>query len=83
MADWFLRPKPRCIFQIPAQPKAGGLGGYWPARRSGARAVLLLLYREHLVSTGPTQESGAPRQWGPRLLEGAGPSTDPPLVTES
>ncbi|XP_035933489.1 structure-specific endonuclease subunit MUS81 [Halichoerus grypus] len=37
---------------IPAQPKAGGLGGYWPARRSGARAVLLLLYREHLNPSG-------------------------------
>ncbi|XP_064432235.1 crossover junction endonuclease MUS81 isoform X4 [Mirounga angustirostris] len=37
---------------IPAQPKAGGLGGYWPARCSGARAVLLLLYREHLNPSG-------------------------------
>ncbi|XP_027433813.1 crossover junction endonuclease MUS81 isoform X3 [Zalophus californianus] len=43
---------PRCIFQIPAQPKAGGSGSYWPARHSGARGVLLLLYREHLNSSG-------------------------------
>ncbi|KAM5225351.1 crossover junction endonuclease MUS81 isoform 2-T3 [Hipposideros larvatus] len=35
-----------------AQPKAGGSGSYWPARNSGARAVLLLLYREHLNSSG-------------------------------
>ncbi|XP_060014571.1 crossover junction endonuclease MUS81 isoform X2 [Lagenorhynchus albirostris] len=32
----------------PTQLKAGGSGKYWPARHSGARAVLLLLYREHL-----------------------------------
>ncbi|XP_027974179.1 crossover junction endonuclease MUS81 isoform X4 [Eumetopias jubatus] len=38
---------------IPAQPKAGGSGSYWPARHSGARGVLLLLYREHLNSSGP------------------------------
>ncbi|XP_007462041.1 PREDICTED: crossover junction endonuclease MUS81 [Lipotes vexillifer] len=31
----------------PTQLKAGGSGKYWPARHSGARAVLLLLYREH------------------------------------
>ncbi|XP_025734075.1 crossover junction endonuclease MUS81 isoform X1 [Callorhinus ursinus] len=37
---------------IPAQPKAGGSGSYWPARHSGARGVLLLLYREHLNSSG-------------------------------
>ncbi|CAK7308045.1 Crossover junction endonuclease MUS81 [Vulpes lagopus] len=37
---------------IPAQPKAGGSGSYWPARHSGARAVLLLLYREHLNASG-------------------------------
>lgn len=40
-----------CIFKVLAQPKAGGSGSYWPARHSGARAVLLLFYREHLVST--------------------------------
>uniref|UniRef100_A0A8C0R1F7 Crossover junction endonuclease MUS81 n=1 Tax=Canis lupus dingo TaxID=286419 RepID=A0A8C0R1F7_CANLU len=43
---------------IPAQPKAGGSGSYWPARHSGARAVLLLLYRERLVSTWLSQELG-------------------------
>ncbi|XP_036717714.1 crossover junction endonuclease MUS81 isoform X2 [Balaenoptera musculus] len=32
----------------PTQLKAGGSGKYWPARHSGARAVLLLLYGEHL-----------------------------------
>ncbi|XP_040495367.1 crossover junction endonuclease MUS81 isoform X1 [Ursus maritimus] len=37
---------------IPAQPKAGSSGSYWPARHSGARAVLLLLYREHLNPSG-------------------------------
>ncbi|XP_062051795.1 crossover junction endonuclease MUS81 [Lepus europaeus] len=35
-----------------AQPQAGGSGGYWPARHSGARAVLLLLYQEHLNPEG-------------------------------
>eukprot|EP00069_Balaena_mysticetus_P016830 bmy_10236T0 len=35
--------------QDPYMPlKAGDSGKYWPARHSGARAVLLLLYREHL-----------------------------------
>uniref|UniRef100_A0A8C9AFV7 Crossover junction endonuclease MUS81 n=1 Tax=Prolemur simus TaxID=1328070 RepID=A0A8C9AFV7_PROSS len=37
---------------VPAQPKAGGSGSYWPARHSGARAVLLLLYQEHLNPNG-------------------------------
>ncbi|XP_035886111.1 crossover junction endonuclease MUS81 isoform X2 [Phyllostomus discolor] len=37
---------------VPAQPKVGGSGSYWPARHSGARAVLLLLYREHLNPSG-------------------------------
>ncbi|XP_029813116.1 crossover junction endonuclease MUS81 isoform X1 [Suricata suricatta] len=37
---------------IPAQPRAGGGGSYRPARHSGARAVLLLLYREHLNPSG-------------------------------
>ncbi|KAM4847414.1 structure-specific endonuclease subunit MUS81 isoform X2 [Urocitellus parryii] len=35
-----------------AQPQAGGSGGYWPARHSGARAVLLELYQEHLNPAG-------------------------------
>ncbi|KAG8522612.1 LOW QUALITY PROTEIN: Crossover junction endonuclease MUS81, partial [Galemys pyrenaicus] len=37
---------------VPTQPKPGGSGSYWPARHSGARAVLLLLYREHLTLSG-------------------------------
>lgn len=37
---------------VPAQPKAGGSGSFWPARHSGARAILLLLYREHLNPGG-------------------------------
>ncbi|XP_054426576.1 crossover junction endonuclease MUS81 isoform X2 [Pteronotus mesoamericanus] len=37
---------------VPTQPKVGGSGSYWPARHSGARAVLLLLYREHRSPSG-------------------------------
>ncbi|XP_008952332.1 crossover junction endonuclease MUS81 isoform X3 [Pan paniscus] len=37
---------------VPAQPKAGGSGSYWPARHSGARVILLVLYREHLNPNG-------------------------------
>ncbi|EFB26204.1 hypothetical protein PANDA_004782, partial [Ailuropoda melanoleuca] len=37
---------------VRSQPKAGSSGSYWPARHSGARAVLLLLYREHLNPSG-------------------------------
>uniref|UniRef100_H0XWP5 Crossover junction endonuclease MUS81 n=1 Tax=Otolemur garnettii TaxID=30611 RepID=H0XWP5_OTOGA len=37
---------------VPVQPKVGGSGNYWPARHSGARAVLLLLYQEHLNPNG-------------------------------
>lgn len=51
-------PKPLCALQVPAQPGVGGSGSYWPARHSGARAVLLLLYREHLVSAGYTWSWG-------------------------
>ncbi|XP_006860974.1 PREDICTED: crossover junction endonuclease MUS81 [Chrysochloris asiatica] len=40
-------PKP-----VPAQSKPRGPRGYWPARHSGARAVLLLLYREHQNPSG-------------------------------
>ncbi|KAK1335559.1 hypothetical protein QTO34_003349 [Cnephaeus nilssonii] len=36
----------------PSQPKAGSSSSYWPARHSGARAVLLLLCREHLDPSG-------------------------------
>ncbi|XP_006149974.1 crossover junction endonuclease MUS81 isoform X2 [Tupaia chinensis] len=39
---------------ISVQPRAGGSGTYWPARHSGARAVLLLLYQEHLNPHGRT-----------------------------
>ncbi|XP_075401493.1 structure-specific endonuclease subunit MUS81 [Tenrec ecaudatus] len=38
--------------RVPAQPKPRGPGGYWPARHSGARVVLLLLYQEHLSPCG-------------------------------
>ncbi|XP_059257444.1 crossover junction endonuclease MUS81 isoform X6 [Mustela nigripes] len=37
---------------LPAQPKAGGSGSYWPARHSGAREILLLLYRDLLNPSG-------------------------------
>ncbi|XP_010346642.3 crossover junction endonuclease MUS81 isoform X6 [Saimiri boliviensis] len=37
---------------VPAQPKVGGSGSYWPARHSGARVILLLLYQEHLNPNG-------------------------------
>ncbi|XP_040605509.1 crossover junction endonuclease MUS81 isoform X1 [Mesocricetus auratus] len=37
---------------VPTQPQAGSAGGYWPAQNSGAREVLLQLYREHLNPDG-------------------------------
>ncbi|XP_048216752.1 crossover junction endonuclease MUS81 [Perognathus longimembris pacificus] len=37
---------------VSAQPQAGGSGRYWPARHSGARAILLQLYQEHLNPDG-------------------------------
>ncbi|XP_049748477.1 crossover junction endonuclease MUS81 isoform X2 [Elephas maximus indicus] len=37
---------------VPAQPRSKGSGSYWPARHSGARTVLLLLYQEHLNPSG-------------------------------
>ncbi|XP_055115043.1 crossover junction endonuclease MUS81 isoform X1 [Symphalangus syndactylus] len=37
---------------VPAQPKTGGSGSYWPAQHSGARVILLVLYREHLNPNG-------------------------------
>lgn len=43
---------PDSSMPIPAQRKAGGSSSSWPARHSGARAVLLLLYREHLSPSG-------------------------------
>nr|KAF6438323.1 MUS81 structure-specific endonuclease subunit [Molossus molossus] len=41
---------PDSSMPVPSQPKVGSSSSYWPARHSGARAVLLLLYREHLVA---------------------------------
>ncbi|XP_058161136.1 crossover junction endonuclease MUS81 isoform X2 [Dasypus novemcinctus] len=38
---------------VPAKAKAGGSAGYWPARHSGPRVVLLLLHEEHLNPSGP------------------------------
>lgn len=82
-ALWLLCSKPLCTLQVPARPKVGGSSGYWPARHSGARAVLLLLYREHLVSAGYTW-SRELRQRGVRLLQRLAQAlTDPALVTES
>ncbi|XP_049993751.1 crossover junction endonuclease MUS81 isoform X2 [Alexandromys fortis] len=37
---------------VPTQPQAGSAGGYWPAQNSGARAILLQLYKEHLNPDG-------------------------------
>ncbi|KFO28395.1 crossover junction endonuclease MUS81 isoform X2 [Fukomys damarensis] len=37
---------------VSAQPQTGGSSGYWPARNSGARVVLLQLYWQHLDSDG-------------------------------
>lgn len=61
---------------VPAQPKAGGSGSYWPARHSGARAILLLLYREHLNPSGHsflTKEELLQRcaQKAPRMAPGS------------
>ncbi|XP_024901932.1 crossover junction endonuclease MUS81 isoform X2 [Pteropus alecto] len=59
-----------------AQPKAGGSGSFWPARHSGARAILLLLYREHLNPGGHsflTKEELLQR-WPLEMLEPGQPS---------
>ncbi|XP_034378733.1 structure-specific endonuclease subunit MUS81 isoform X2 [Arvicanthis niloticus] len=38
---------------VPTQPQAGRTSaGYWPAQNSGAREILLQLFREHLNSDG-------------------------------
>lgn len=38
---------------VPTQPQVGSTSaGYWPAQNSGAREILLQLYREHLNSEG-------------------------------
>nr|XP_012633580.1 crossover junction endonuclease MUS81 isoform X2 [Microcebus murinus] len=61
---------------VPAQPQVGGSGSYWPARHSGARAVLLLLYQEHLNPNGHdflTKEELLQRcaQKAPRVVPGS------------
>lgn len=81
LAGWLLFSKPLCTFQVLAQPKAGVSGSFWPARHSGARAILLLLYREHLVSALLLPESGELRQSGTWLLEETDPGTAPTSVT--
>lgn len=43
---------PDSSMPVPSQPKVGSSSSYWPAQHSGARAVLLLLYREHLNHSG-------------------------------
>uniref|UniRef100_A0A8C6RIL3 Crossover junction endonuclease MUS81 n=1 Tax=Nannospalax galili TaxID=1026970 RepID=A0A8C6RIL3_NANGA len=60
---------------VPTQPQAGGSGGYWPARNSGAREVLLQLYWEHLNPGGHsflTKEELLQRcgQKAPRVVPG-------------
>lgn len=61
---------------VPTQPKTGGHGGYWPARNSGAREVLLQLYQAHLNPDGPsflTKEELLQRcgQKAPRMVPGS------------
>ncbi|KAL2805879.1 crossover junction endonuclease MUS81 isoform 2 [Daubentonia madagascariensis] len=61
---------------VSAQPTAGGFGSYWPARHSGARAVLLLLYQEYLNPDGHnflTKEELLQRcaQKAPRVVPGS------------
>lgn len=50
--EWPPAEVPEASVPVPAQPKVGSSSSYWPARHSGARAVLLLLYREHLNPSG-------------------------------
>ncbi|XP_037695956.1 crossover junction endonuclease MUS81 [Choloepus didactylus] len=62
--------------RVPAKPKTGGSGGYWPARHSGPRTVLLLLYEEHLSPGSPgflTKEQLLQRcaQKAPRVAPGS------------
>ncbi|XP_054581619.1 crossover junction endonuclease MUS81 isoform X2 [Eptesicus fuscus] len=51
-SEWPPAEVPEASMPDPSQPKAGSSSSYWPARHSGARAVLLLLYREHLNPSG-------------------------------
>lgn len=50
--EWPPAEVPEASMPVPSQPKAGSSSSYWPARHSGTRAVLLLLYREHLNPSG-------------------------------
>ncbi|XP_023620870.1 crossover junction endonuclease MUS81 isoform X2 [Myotis lucifugus] len=50
--EWPPAEVPEASMPVPSQPKVGSSSSYWPARHSGARAVLLLLYREHLDPSG-------------------------------
>lgn len=51
ITDRHLNSEPLCLSQVPTQPQAGSTSAsYWPAQNSGAREILLQLYREHLVS---------------------------------
>lgn len=67
--------EPFCLSQVPTQPQAGSTSaGYWPAQNSGAREILLQLYREHLVS-----KSGAWVEHSSRLTEVPGQRANWPL----
>ncbi|ELK24326.1 Crossover junction endonuclease MUS81 [Myotis davidii] len=50
--EWPPAEVPEASMPVPSQPKAGSSSSYWPARHSGARAVLVLLHREHLNPSG-------------------------------
>ncbi|XP_005864319.1 PREDICTED: crossover junction endonuclease MUS81 isoform X2 [Myotis brandtii] len=50
--EWPPAEVPEASMPVPSQPKVGSSSSYWPARHSGARAVLLLLHREHLNPSG-------------------------------
>ncbi|XP_059566036.1 crossover junction endonuclease MUS81 isoform X1 [Myotis daubentonii] len=50
--EWPPAEVPEASMPVPSQPEVGSSSSYWPARHSGARAVLLLLYREHLNPRG-------------------------------
>nr|KAF6325113.1 MUS81 structure-specific endonuclease subunit [Myotis myotis] len=50
--EWPPAEVPEASMPVPSQPEVGSSSSYWPARHSGARAVLLLLYREHLNPSG-------------------------------
>lgn len=66
-----------CLSQVPTQPQVGSTSaGYWPAQNSGAREILLQLYREHLVSKSSpwvghssklTEVPGQSAHWPPHI----------------